>query len=75
MSKRKPPREGWTKINVDGTYDADTGVGGIGVVIRDDKGAVMLTAWKFIDRGAGCRGNRSMGLRRRTHVSKGIVPG
>ena len=50
VAKWKPPQEGWSKINVDGAYDARIG-GGIGIVIRDDRGSVLLTAWKFIDRG------------------------
>ncbi|RLM84340.1 hypothetical protein C2845_PM04G09020 [Panicum miliaceum] len=51
MSKWKPPGEGWAKVNVDGAYDATTGEGGVGVVIRDNSGSVLLTAWKFIQRG------------------------
>jgi ribonuclease HI len=36
------------KINVDGALDIASGDGGIGVVIRNFKGEVLLTAWKYI---------------------------
>ena len=49
-SKWQKPDVGWVKINVDGAYDASTGEGGVGVVIRDDKMAIQLTAWKYINR-------------------------
>ena len=32
-------------------YDATTGEGGIGIVIRDSTSAILLSAWKFIGRG------------------------
>jgi ribonuclease HI len=44
----KPPKEGWIKINVDGAYMDNSRDAGIGVVIRDSSGSVLLTAWKFI---------------------------
>ena len=36
---------------MDGAYDATTGEGGIGIVIRDSKGAILLSAWQFVGRG------------------------
>ncbi|RLN34987.1 hypothetical protein C2845_PM03G29800 [Panicum miliaceum] len=39
----------WLKVNVDGSYDPGSGEGGIGVVIRDERGGVQLTAWKYIN--------------------------
>jgi ribonuclease HI len=40
------PPEDWLKINVDGALDERTGEGGIGVVIRNHRGEVILTAWR-----------------------------
>jgi len=42
------PDVGWVKINVDGAYMEDSGEAGIGVIIRDSSGQVLLTAWKHI---------------------------
>jgi hypothetical protein len=42
------PQHDWMKVNVDGAFDAASGEGGAGVVIRDSRGRVQLTAWKFI---------------------------
>jgi ribonuclease HI len=44
----KAPQEGWMKINVDGAFDESSGSGGIGVVIRNYRGEVQLSAWRFI---------------------------
>lgn len=38
------PKHGWNKINVDGAFTAQGGPA-IGVVIRDAKGMVLLSAW------------------------------
>ncbi|RLN33427.1 hypothetical protein C2845_PM03G29100 [Panicum miliaceum] len=51
VSRWKPPKDGWTKINVDGAFDAKTGEGGVGVIIRDNQGSVLLSAWKYIQMG------------------------
>ncbi|XP_021809999.1 uncharacterized protein LOC110753401 [Prunus avium] len=41
------PLEGFSKINVDGFWRADDRIGGFGVVIRNEFGAVLATgAWK-----------------------------
>jgi ribonuclease HI len=40
------PQINWVKINVDGAFDESTGEGGLGVVIRNHQGDVLLTAWK-----------------------------
>ena len=42
------PGAGWLKINVDGAFSENTGVGGIGIIIRDHTGSVKLTAWQVI---------------------------
>jgi hypothetical protein len=52
-TKRRPeawkrPNEGWRKVNVDGTFCSSTSSGGVGVVIRDHNGAVLLAAWKAV---------------------------
>lgn len=39
-----PP--GWVKVNVDGSFVPQTGGAGLGVVIRNSDGEVLLTAWK-----------------------------
>jgi ribonuclease HI len=39
------------KINVDGAFDEHSGEGGIGVVVRNHKGEVLLSAWKFLQSG------------------------
>jgi len=36
------------KINVDGAFTKSSGEAGIGVVICDHNGKVMLTGWKYI---------------------------
>jgi ribonuclease HI len=46
------PQQDWVKINVDGALDSASGDGGIGIVIRNSKGEVLLTAWQYISRGA-----------------------
>jgi hypothetical protein len=42
------PQEGWVKINVDGAFEASSGEGSIVVVIRNHKGEVQLSAWRFL---------------------------
>jgi hypothetical protein len=46
----EPPPEGWTKINVDGSFVEQSGAAGVGVIARDDKGTVIFTAWCAIAR-------------------------
>ena len=43
-----PPDENWIKVNVDGALLAESGAAGIGVVIRDNRGTVLLSAWKSL---------------------------
>jgi len=40
--------EGWTKLNVDGSYKEQSGDAGVGAVARDSNGTVIFTAWKFV---------------------------
>ena len=37
----EPPRVGWYKVNVDGAIFSDSGSGGAGVVIKNEKGQLM----------------------------------
>jgi ribonuclease HI len=39
---------GWSKINVDGSFVAETGAGGIGVVARDSDDKILMTAWSTL---------------------------
>jgi hypothetical protein len=43
-----PLEEGWIKINVDGSYGETTGQASPGIIIRDFKGHVILSAWKYL---------------------------
>ena len=40
------------KADVDGSFVPGSEEGGIRVVIRDDKGEVLLTAWSYISKGS-----------------------
>jgi hypothetical protein len=40
----EPPPMGWIKVNVDGAYTEESGKVGVGVVIRDHVGNIILTA-------------------------------
>lgn len=46
---QRPP-EGWTKINVDGSFMQADGRAGFGVVARDSTGKTIFTAWKVLFR-------------------------
>jgi hypothetical protein len=54
----KPPPHGWLKINTDAGFCMDTGEASAGVVIKDERGKVILAA--------GQMPNHSALLRRRT---------
>jgi hypothetical protein len=43
-SKWEPPPAGWIKFNVDGSFVQQSGEAGVGVIARDSKGDVLLTA-------------------------------
>ena len=45
-----PPPTGWAKCNVDGSFVSQSGEAGVGVVVRDSEGQVILTAWRVIFR-------------------------
>ncbi|KAF8762282.1 hypothetical protein HU200_009635 [Digitaria exilis] len=47
-SRWRPPPEGWTKVNVDGSFVIQTGGAGIGVVGRDNRGNVKFLACQEI---------------------------
>jgi hypothetical protein len=44
----QPPKEGWIKINVDRSYVETTGEASVGVIIRDHKGYVLLSSWRYM---------------------------
>jgi hypothetical protein len=39
---------GWIKLNVDGYFMEQTGSAGVGVVIRNNEGEVLLIAWHVL---------------------------
>ena len=45
------PASGWIKINTDGAFSEASGEAGIGVIIRNHLGQVILSGWKYIDKG------------------------
>jgi hypothetical protein len=45
-----PPPVGWTKVNFDGSFVEHTGEAGVGLIARNFKGEVVLTAWRSIAR-------------------------
>lgn len=46
----RAPLVGWAKINVDGAFNPEDGLGGLGIIIRDSSGKVLLSSWRFIRR-------------------------
>jgi ribonuclease HI len=42
------PEPGWVKVNVDAGWQASSSAGGIGMVVRDEMGAVLLSEWKTL---------------------------
>jgi hypothetical protein len=48
ISKWAAPAERSVKANVDAGWEAKTGRAGLGVVIRDHRGCVILSEWKHI---------------------------
>jgi ribonuclease HI len=42
------PATGWIKVNTDAGWMASDATGGIGVVVRDEKGDVLYSAWKTL---------------------------
>jgi ribonuclease HI len=43
-----PPPAGWVKLNTDVGYRHSPGEASTGVVVRDDRGNVLLSAWKSL---------------------------
>ena len=43
------PVSSWVKISMDGSFLEDSGEAGIGVVIQNHLGQVILSSWKYID--------------------------
>jgi hypothetical protein len=42
------PQSGWVKVNIDAGFCYLSGTASTGVVVRDDTGKVLLTAWKAL---------------------------
>jgi ribonuclease HI len=45
------PKGGWMKLNVDGSFDAQEGRGGIGMILRDNIGKAIFSSCRVLD---GC---------------------
>lgn len=41
-----PPPPGWVKVNTDASFTDDTGEACTGIIMRDEKGQVLLSAWR-----------------------------
>lgn len=46
----RPPEQGWMKLNTDGSFQAEAGNGGIGVVLRNCHGEIIFSACGFLQR-------------------------
>jgi hypothetical protein len=44
---RKPP-ERWVKLNVDGSFNRESNSRGAGIVLRDESGAILVSACAFL---------------------------
>lgn len=44
------PPEGWSKMNVDGSFVSEDGRAGVGLVARNSVGQVIFTAWRMLSR-------------------------
>jgi len=62
------PQENWVKVNVDGAL-ADSGAAGIGVIIRDSRGTVLLSAWKSLQNGASAEEIEALACREGLHLA------
>ena len=40
--RRMPPVEGWTKLTVDGSFCANSGMAGAGMILRDSPGKIIF---------------------------------
>jgi ribonuclease HI len=50
LKKWCKPQPGTIKLNVDGSFNATLRNGGCGIVLRDDRGAIIFSACKHLDR-------------------------
>lgn len=48
LEKWERPPVGWVKANVDESFVPQTGDAGIGVVVRNNEGEVLLSVWKAL---------------------------
>ncbi|KAM0891479.1 hypothetical protein ACQ4PT_026378 [Festuca glaucescens] len=44
----RPPM-GWVKLNVDGSFDAESRTGGVGMILRDDSGEIIFSACRALN--------------------------
>jgi ribonuclease HI len=73
----EPPPHGWIKVNVDGAFDQGSGVGGVGVIIRNAKAEVLMTTWKYTEKGTSAEEVEALacreGLLLATKFNQGVI--
>lgn len=47
------PRNGWMKLNVDGSFDINSEKGGIGMILRNCLGSVIFSSCRSLDSCSG----------------------
>jgi ribonuclease HI len=57
------PPQGWCKVNVDGACPVDGGEAGLGVVIRNCAGTVLLSSWRWVDHASDAEEIEAMACR------------
>ena len=69
------PAPGWIKINTDGAFIEASGEAGIGVIIRNHLGQVILSGWKYIDKGGSVEQVEALACREGLALAAEWAPG
>lgn len=69
------PASGWIKINTDGAFSEASGEAGIGVIIRNHLGQVILSGWKYIDKGGSVEQVEALACREGLALAAEWAPG
>uniref|UniRef100_A0ACD5WX57 Uncharacterized protein n=1 Tax=Avena sativa TaxID=4498 RepID=A0ACD5WX57_AVESA len=48
VKRWSPLPVGWTKLNVDGSFHPESRIGGLGMVLRDDRGNIIFSSCRHI---------------------------